>query len=183
MTEPQPDLRQQLAAEFQRLDAHEWGYDHGFSADVDNDPETASFVDAVLALFRPLLDAKQAEVDAVASRATAAIAGMGADVRQARRERDRYRSAWLSARQRAEAYGEGILRHVEDRDTWMGWAKQQAARVVAAEAELTSLRTAARTAAVSLRDTAERVEQQRTVNAVALRAAATALDEITGGTP
>lgn len=55
-------------------------------------------------------------------------------------ERDRYRSAWLSARQRAEAYGEGILRHVEDRDTWKGWEKEQAARTQQAEAELGQLR-------------------------------------------
>lgn len=53
----------------------------------------------------------------------------------------------------------------------------------AKQAALASLRADARSAAVSLRDTAERVEQQRTVNAVALRAAAKALDEITGGTP
>lgn len=39
-------------------------------------------------------------------------------------ERDRYRSAWQSARFRAQAYGEGILRHVADRDTWKSWCKQ-----------------------------------------------------------
>jgi hypothetical protein len=56
-------------------------------------------------------------------------------------------------------------------------------RVDAAEADLASLRADARTAASLLRDTAERVEQGRTVNAAALRAAAKALDEITGNTP
>jgi ElaB/YqjD/DUF883 family membrane-anchored ribosome-binding protein len=56
-------------------------------------------------------------------------------------------------------------------------------RLDAKQAELASLRTTARSAAVSLRDTAERVEQGRTVNAAALRAAARALDDITGSTP
>lgn len=44
--------------------------------------------------------------------------------------------------------------------------------------ERDDLRLIARSAAVSLRDTAERVEQGRAVNAVALRAAARAIDEI-----
>lgn len=48
------------------------------------------------------------------------------------------------------------------------------------QAERDGLRAAARTAAALLRDTAERVEQQRTVNPVVLRAAAAALDDITG---
>jgi hypothetical protein len=39
-------------------------------------------------------------------------------------ERDRYRSAWQSARFRAQAYGEGILRHVADREFYQGWLKQ-----------------------------------------------------------
>jgi hypothetical protein len=56
-------------------------------------------------------------------------------------------------------------------------------RLDAKQAELASLRAAVRSAAVSLRDTAERVEQGRTVNAPALRAAAKALDDITGSTP
>ena len=60
---------------------------------------------------------------------------------------------------------------------------EQAARINTQRRELADLRASARSAAVSLRDTAERVEQGRTVNAVALRAAATALDDITGGTP
>jgi len=37
----------------------------------------------------------------------------------------RYRAAWKSARRRAEAYGEGILRHVEERNTCLGWLKQE----------------------------------------------------------
>ncbi|MFE4420364.1 hypothetical protein [Streptomyces sp. NPDC056817] len=39
-------------------------------------------------------------------------------------ERDRYRAAWQSARFRAQALAEGILRHVADRDTWKSWCKQ-----------------------------------------------------------
>jgi hypothetical protein len=46
---------------------------------------------------------------------------------------ERLRLAWQSARERAQAYGEGILQHVADRDTWMGWTKT-------AEAELSRLR-------------------------------------------
>lgn len=41
-------LRRAVAAEFQRLDAHDWGYDHGFCADPDSDEETAAFVDAAI---------------------------------------------------------------------------------------------------------------------------------------
>jgi hypothetical protein len=39
---------------------------------------------------------------------------------------DRYRTAWLSARGRAQAYGEGILRHVADRDWWKRQAHAEA---------------------------------------------------------
>lgn len=42
------ELRRAVAAEFQRLDAHQFGYDHGFCADPDADPETAAFVDAAI---------------------------------------------------------------------------------------------------------------------------------------
>ncbi|MEU3976865.1 hypothetical protein [Streptomyces bacillaris] len=44
----------------------------------------------------------QATADQVANRAAQAITAMGTDVREARTERDRYRLAWQSARQRAE---------------------------------------------------------------------------------
>jgi hypothetical protein len=36
----------------------------------------------------------------------------------------RYRAAWSSARRRAQAYGEGILRVVEDREQWQKWCRQ-----------------------------------------------------------
>lgn len=53
---------------------------------------------------------------------------------QATAERDRYRLAWRSARERAQAYNEGILRHVADRDTWKRWLKEAEARVAELEA-------------------------------------------------
>lgn len=39
----------------------------------------------------------------------------------------RYRHAWLSARRRAGAYGEGILRHVGELETYAGWLQQERA--------------------------------------------------------
>ncbi len=43
----------------------------------------------------------------------------------------RYRTAWQSARQRAEAYGEGILRHVAERDDYHNWLHQEQAATAA----------------------------------------------------
>lgn len=55
------DLRAAVAAEFQRLDAHECGYDHGFCADPDSDPETAAFVDAAIRIvLKAAVDAIEA---------------------------------------------------------------------------------------------------------------------------
>jgi hypothetical protein len=54
-----------------------------------------------------------AEVDAVAARGAAAVTAMGADVRAARGERDRYRLAWQSARHRADVLSREIDRRVE----------------------------------------------------------------------
>lgn len=48
----------------------------------------------------------------------------------------RYRAAWRSARFRAAAYGEGILRHVEERDQWRDWLKQEQAATGAPRAAL-----------------------------------------------
>ncbi|MFH8380665.1 hypothetical protein ACH4E7_06945 [Kitasatospora sp. NPDC018058] len=64
--------------------------------------------------------------------------------RQGRRA-DRYRAAWLSARQRAEAYGEGILQRCEDRDTVYSWLRTaQAATATAVDrAEQVEARIAA----------------------------------------
>ncbi|MET9467393.1 hypothetical protein ABZY44_21820 [Streptomyces sp. NPDC006544] len=38
--------------------------------------------------------------------------------------------AWTSARERAAAYGEGILRVVADRELWQGWTRTAEAEVV-----------------------------------------------------
>lgn len=99
------EIRARVAAEFARLDAHQWGYDHGFCADPEADEETASFVDAALAVVQPELGRLAAE-------------------------RDRFRAAWLSARGRAGAYklADG-LRHA------VRVALEQFRRADAAEAE------------------------------------------------
>lgn len=94
--------------------------------------EADTLVDAVLTVVQPELDRRD--------RYEAQLRGMRASYRDAwrsvARERDRYRAAWQSARQRAEAYGEGILRHVADRDLWKSWAIRQEGRAVKAEAAL-----------------------------------------------
>jgi hypothetical protein len=51
--------------------------------------------------------------------------------RQGRRA-DRYRDAWQNARRRAQAYGQGILRHCAERDQVYAWLR-------AAEAALTAI--------------------------------------------
>ncbi|MEU0492586.1 hypothetical protein ABZ249_25445 [Nocardiopsis sp. NPDC006139] len=47
---------------------------------------------------------------------------------------DRRWVAWHSARRRAEAYGEGIVRLTEDRDAWKGWCKAAEERLAATTA-------------------------------------------------
>lgn len=54
-------------------------------------------------------------------------------------ERARFKVAWASARQRAQAYGEGIERVVKDRESYQGWLKQTEARVAELEAERDAL--------------------------------------------
>ncbi|MFD8008147.1 hypothetical protein [Streptomyces mirabilis] len=46
---------------------------------------------------------------------------------QAVAERDRYRLAWKSARERAQSSSETILRVVKDRESYQGWLKQEQA--------------------------------------------------------
>ncbi len=77
--------------------------------------------------------AAEADADTVANRAAQVITTMGAEIRELKRSRDRYRTAWLSARQRAQAYGEGILRLVADRDWWKGQAHTVQARAETAD--------------------------------------------------
>jgi len=56
---------------------------------------------------------------------------MDADTRLAQEsEAARLRLAWQSARLRASAYGEGILRIVSERKAWQGWTKVAEAEVV-----------------------------------------------------
>lgn len=66
----------------------------------------------------------EADADTVANRAAQVITRMGADIRALTGERDRYRTAWRSARERAQAYGEGILRVVKDREQYQEWLRQ-----------------------------------------------------------
>lgn len=109
--------------------------------------ETDMLVQAVLAVVQSEVDRRGAQISAARVDIAAAEADLACareELRQARAvvadwtdtaaQRDRYRSAWQSARQRAQAYGEGILRHVDDRDTWKGWMHEQAARADRAEA-------------------------------------------------
>jgi hypothetical protein len=59
--QPQP-LADRIASAFERIDAHQWGYDHGFSGTYGVDPETDSFMSAALAVVQPELDARDAEI-------------------------------------------------------------------------------------------------------------------------
>jgi hypothetical protein len=54
-------------------------------------------------------------------------------------ENARLRLAWKSARERAEAYGQAIQRHVADRDSWKGWAKEAQAEVARLRVEAQSV--------------------------------------------
>ncbi|MCX5522236.1 hypothetical protein OG342_05055 [Streptomyces bobili] len=80
----------------------------------------------------------EADADAVANRAAQVITRMGADIRALTGERDRYRTAWRSARERAQAYGDGILRVVKDREQYQQWLKQAEERGVALERAMES---------------------------------------------
>lgn len=75
------------------------------------------------------------ELEAATDTAVRAIRLMNA----AGTERDRYRAAWTSARQRAQAHSEGTLRHIDARDTWKGWTKKAEAERDAALARLHEL--------------------------------------------
>lgn len=58
------------------------------------------------------------------------IAGTGLALWEEEQDTARLRLAWQSARQRAAAYGEGILRVVRDREAWEKWTKDAEAEVV-----------------------------------------------------
>lgn len=57
---------------------------------------------------------------------------------QTRRRVLRYRRAWQSARFRASAYGESILRLVEERETYAKWFEQEQAATASLRARLTT---------------------------------------------
>jgi hypothetical protein len=57
-------------------------------------------------------------------RADAVLAVLPPPADRAAVERDRYRTAWRSARERAQAFGEGVLLHVAQRDFWQKAAEQ-----------------------------------------------------------
>lgn len=104
---------------------------------IANDTSNTSETERARAVERA--NRAEAHTNEVAERAAVVVASMGADVRVARTERDRYRTAWTSARQRAQAHQEGTLRHVADRDTWKGWTKKAEAERDAALARLHEL--------------------------------------------
>lgn len=88
----------------------------------------------------------------------------GSALAEAVTERDRYRAAWQSARFRATAYGEGILRHYDERDSYEGWMNEQAARAAGAERERDSYGREAdrlRRDWTTMRDRAEQAERER----------------------
>ncbi|WP_406325213.1 hypothetical protein [Streptomyces niveus] len=62
-------------------------------------------------------------------------ARLRAELEQARR----YRTAWLSARERAVAHSEGTLRVVKDRETYQGWLKAAQAELEQARAILSHI--------------------------------------------
>ena len=73
-------------------------------------------------------------------RADAVLAVLPAPVdRATAEERDRYRTAWRSARERAQAFGEGILLHVAQRDFWQKAAEQNYKLYAAAAEQLRRL--------------------------------------------
>jgi len=72
---------------------------------------------------------------------------------------ERLRLAWQSARERAQAYSEGNLQRIEDRDTWMGWAKEAQAEVQRLQAERHSTNEALSDAAVQLRVQRDRIAE------------------------
>ncbi|WP_199572695.1 hypothetical protein [Streptomyces murinus] len=75
-------------------------------------------------------DGLEAAMDAAQD---AVLAVLPAQADRTVEDRDRYRMAWRSARERAQAFGEGILLHVAQRDFWQMAAKQNYKLYTAAE--------------------------------------------------
>src|SRR5690606_38138460 len=80
------------------------------------DPEQPLYeqgADAVLAVLPPTdRAADEVDADTVANRAAQVITAMGDEIRELEHSRDRYRTAWLSARQRADRAA--VLREAAD---------------------------------------------------------------------
>ncbi|RSS92485.1 hypothetical protein EF919_18295 [Streptomyces sp. WAC02707] len=122
-------LRERIAA---ALYAHDHPHHVVTLDETGMGPAYRAVADAVLAVLPAPADRAADEVDAdtVANRAAQVITAMGAEIRELKHSRDRYRTAWFSARQRAQAFREGILRHVADRDWWKKEAHAVQARAV-----------------------------------------------------
>ncbi|MFK0140672.1 hypothetical protein [Streptomyces murinus] len=144
MTQPDPDLRDRTAEALARslhpdLSAEVPPMDHPFWQTYQR------HANAILSvLFGPI----PAGTDTATWTAIRAIQLMN----EAGRRRDRYRSAWCSARERAQAYGEGILRHVADRDWW-----EKQAHAVQARAEVENRAAVLLEAADAGEDVANRI--------------------------
>jgi hypothetical protein len=65
------------------------------------------------------------EVDSLGRILTREVTEAAEDVAAAEATATRYRLAWTSARFRAAAYGEGILRLTKDRDSYAGWLRDE----------------------------------------------------------
>jgi len=76
-------------------------------------------------------------------------------------ENARLRLAWRSARERAQAYGEGILRVVADREAYQGWLKQEQAVTQQLRARVAKLEAERHTTNEALSDAAEALRVQR----------------------
>ncbi len=171
--QPQPDLREQLAAAIRA----EW------SQLPDGRGPHERLADAVLAVVLPLLDAKQAETDK--ARATNRRLNLRCQEQESRLAAYvRLVAGWRLGEKGTYVPLRTLtnIAKLAGREVDEDRFELHYQRVEAAEAERDALRTTARTAAGFLRDTAERVEQGRAVNTAALRAAAGAMDDITGGT-
>jgi hypothetical protein len=123
-----------------------WNYDRGL--DDDGVPIKSEAFNALHQLGEEMR--VKLEELRVAPAVTAAVPAPATD--RAAVERDRYRAAWRSARERAQAYGEGILRHVADRDFWKRQYNAEHARHVAVVGALVTDR------ATVLREAADRYE-------------------------
>ncbi|MDT0608811.1 hypothetical protein [Streptomyces lancefieldiae] len=95
-------LRDRIAAALMDLGHPQW--------------DAAEGADAVLAVLPATTNhdtdtsAENADADTVANRAAQVISAMGADIRELKRERDRSRTAWHSARRRASVLSAEITR-------------------------------------------------------------------------